>query len=179
MDLFTAIDKRHSYRGPFGEKRISREELRRIVQAGIQAPSGLNAQTTSFVIVDDPDLVSQISSMHTTNTAFQQARAFIACVMDRDPQPVYQGNSFEVEDCSAAVENMLLAVTALGYATVWVDGWLRREDRADTIGSLLGIPEEKVIRVILPLGVPLEVHKQKEKKPLEERAWFNRYGHSV
>ena len=54
MDVFEAIAKRHSYRGPFKDQPISREDLRRIVQAGIQAPSGGNRQTTTFVIADDP-----------------------------------------------------------------------------------------------------------------------------
>ncbi len=69
-----------------------------------------------------------------------------------------------------------LAVTALGYATVWIDGWVRIENHADIIGNLLGVPPQKIVRVLLPLGVPVETWSQKEKKPFEQRAWFNRYG---
>jgi nitroreductase len=176
VDIFDAIARRHSYRGPFKDQPMPREDLRRIVQAGLQAPSGRNEQTTRFVIVDDAPLVRQIGALHTTNKAVQQARAFIACIVDERPAPVYEGFHFQVEDCAAAVENMLLAVTALGYATVWIDGWLRIEQHAQTIGRLLGVPEGKVIRVLLPLGVPAEAWSQREKKPFEARAWFNRYG---
>jgi nitroreductase len=84
--------------------------------------------------------------------------------------------SFAVEDCSAAVENILLAITTLGYATVWIDGWLRGEGRAETVGALLGVPQDKVIRILLPIGVPAEKRSPAEKKPFAERAWFNRYG---
>ncbi len=176
MDLFDAIAKRHSYRGPYRDRPVPREDLKRIVQAGIQAPSGKNAQTTTFVIVDDPELVRQIARLHGSNVAVQQARAFIACIVDQHPQPVYERHSFQIEDCAAAVENMLLAITALGYASVWIDGWLRINDHAARIGKLLGLPEGKVIRVLLPVGVPAETWPQKEKKPFEQRAWFNRYG---
>jgi nitroreductase len=176
VDVFEALAKRHSYRGPFRDQPVPRADLRRIVQAGLQAPSGKNAQTTIFVIVDDADLVRQIAGMHPSNTAVQQARAFIACILDQRPAAVYEGHHFQVEDCAAAVENMLLAVTALGYATVWIDGWLRVERRAETIGRLLDLPDGKVLRVLLPLGVPTETWPQKEKKPFEARAWFNRYG---
>lgn len=176
MDVFEAIEKRHSYRGPFKQVPISKEDLRRIVQAGIRAPSGRNMQTTTFVIVDEPELLRKIGSLHTSNTAVQQAQAMIACVVDRRPEAVYQGHSFQVEDCAAAVENMLLAVTALGYATVWIDGWLRVESRAEKIGQMLALPEGKIIRVLLPIGIPLEEWPQKEKKPLDARAWFNRHG---
>jgi len=175
MDVFEAIARRHSYRGSYRQQPVPREDLRRIVQAGLQAPSGKNAQTTRFVIVDDPGLVSQIRAMHSSNLAMQQAQAYIACVVDRQPEAVYEGHSFQVEDCAAAVENMLLAITALGYASVWVDGWLRLEQHAERIGQLLGLPAGKRVRVILPIGVPAETWSQKEKLPFEKRAWFNRY----
>jgi nitroreductase len=140
------------------------------------APSGKNAQTTTFVIVDDADLVRRIGGMHANNTAVQQAGAFVACIVDMHPEAVYEGHHFQVEDCAAAVENMLLAVTAMGYASVWIDGWLRIERRAETIGQLLGVPNGKIVRVLLPIGVPAEPWPAKEKKPFEARAWFNRYG---
>ena len=176
MDVFEAIAQRHSYRGPFKEQRVRASDLTRIVQAGLQAPSGCNMQTTTFVIVDDAELVRHIAALHGNNTAMQQARAYIACVMDTNPPPAFGNMSFQVEDCAAAVENMLLAVTALGYATVWVDGWLRAEGHAERIGALLKLPAGKYVRIILPLGVPAEKHSPREKKPFAERAWFNRHG---
>jgi len=176
MDVFEAIARRHSYRGPFEDQPVPREDLRRIVQAGLQAPSGKNEQTTMFVIADAPELVRGIGSQHRSNVAVQQAKAFIACVIDEQPEAVYEGHSFQVEDCAAAVENMLLAVTALGYATVWIDGWLRVENRARHIGELLGVPAGKTVRVLLPIGVPTENRSQMEKKPFEARAWFDRFG---
>jgi nitroreductase len=176
MDVFEAIAKRHSYRGPFRAQPVPRADLRRIVQAGLQAPSGRNMQTTTFVIVDEPELVRRIGALHTTNPAVQTAQALIACIVDRQPAPVYEGHSFQIEDCAAAVENMLLAITALGYATVWIDGWLRIDNRAATISQMLGLAESKIIRVLLPVGVPAETWQQKEKQPFEQRAWFNRYG---
>ena len=179
MDVFEAIAKRHSYRGAFVDQAVPGEDLRQIVEAGLAAPSGCNAQTTSFVIVDDESLVSQIGALPGGSTAVDQARAFVVAIVDVEPPPVIKGLTFQVEDCAAAVENMLLAVTALGYATVWVDGWLRDEGRAEAIGRLLGVPDDKVVRVLLPIGTPSEKGQSPEKKPFEERAWFNRYGSST
>ncbi|MGD0899026.1 MAG: nitroreductase family protein [Thermoguttaceae bacterium] len=173
MDLFDAIARRYSYRGPFTETPIPRDDLVAIVEAGIRAPSAKNEQTTSFVIVDDPAILARIAAM-LDRPVCDSARAMIACVID--PRPVLPGLSFAVEDCAAAVENMLLAVTALGYATVWLDGVLRRDQIAGRIGRLLGVPEDKSVRVVLPLGVPVEPGRQREKLPVAQRAWFNRYG---
>lgn len=176
MELFEAIAKRQSYRGSFAETAVGRDDLRKIVQAGLQAPSGKNEQTTRFVIVDDAEMLGRIGGMGGANKALQEARALIACVVDREAKAIYEGHAFEVEDCAAAVENMMLAVTALGYATVWIDGWLRAEGRAAAIGELLGVPPEKVVRVMLPIGVATQDYKRPVKMRFEERAWFDGYG---
>jgi len=176
MEFFEVVKKRQSYRGGFESKPIPREDLKKIVQAGLDAPSGKNAQTTQFVIVDDAKLVRTIAAMHPTNKAVQQAQAYIACIIDRHPEPVFEGMSFQVEDCAAAVENMLLAITAMGYASVWIDGWLRLNNRAETIGGLLGLPAGKTLQILLPVGVPSETMPRPAKKPFDQRAWFNAYG---
>ncbi len=175
MDLFDAIRQRHSYRGEFTPAAVPRTDLEKIVRAGIDAPSGCNAQTTSFVIVNDPELLRQIAEI-VDKPVCRSAQAMIACVAD--PRPAYAKVSFAAEDCAAAVENMLLAITALGYATVWLDGVLRGEDRAGRIGRLLGVPPRKTVRVLLPLGVPTEPGQPREKLPFHQRVWFNRHGES-
>jgi nitroreductase len=176
MDFFEVVRRRHSYRGPFREDAVPREDLERIVQAGLHAPSGKNEQTTTFVIVDDAELVGRIAALPGANQAVREARAYIACTIGREPAMVYEGYHFHVEDCAAATENMLLAITALGYASVWVDGWVRLENRAATIGDWLNVPADRVIRILLPIGVPAEEHSQREKLPFAKRAWFNQYG---
>ncbi|MCD6175940.1 MAG: nitroreductase family protein [Planctomycetes bacterium] len=176
MDLFKAIKKRHCYRGAFTDTSVPREDLEKIVQAGLDAPSGKNCQTTRFVVVDEPGLVGQIGQMHPDNKAVQQAKAFIVCIIDKNPEAIYEGYQFQVEDCAAAVENMLLAITALGYASVWIDGWLRVENHNETIGKLLGVPKTKTVRILLPIGVPAKEIRGPEKMAFEERAWFNQFG---
>ncbi len=176
MDLFEAIAKRHSYRGPFTDAPVPRDDLRKIVQAGIQAPTAMNEQVAQFVIVDDPKLLREIARV-VDREVCNTARAMIVCLTDN--RAVYEGIAFPVEDCAASVENMLLAVTALGYAAVWLDGVLRFGDVAARISRLLGVPEAFTVRILLPLGVAAEPKAQKEKLPLEKRAWFNRYGGSA
>ena len=163
MNLFDAIASRYSYRGEFTDAPVPRADLEKIVQAGIQAPSACNAQVASFVIVDDPQLVRQIAEI-LEKPFCQSAKAMIVCVAD--PRPVYANLSFAAEDCAAAVENMLLAITALGYASVWLDGVVRAEDRAARIGRLLGVPPERTVRIVLPIGVPAEPGVPREKLPL-------------
>ena len=175
MEVFEAIYRRHSYRDEFTDDHIPKEDLICIVEAGIHAPSGNNAQTTSFVIIDDPEIMSHMTHVG-PKLVMTTAKAMIACITDKEPKEIYYGMHFSVEDCAAAVENMLLVITALGYATVWIDGALRMKNRANIVNAILNIPEDKTVRVLLPLGRPQKICTQKEKKPFYERAWFNKYG---
>ncbi len=173
MDLFKAIEKRNSYRGPYKNKVVPRKDIQKIIEAGIRAPSGYNRQTTSFVIADDPAVVKQIGDIM-GNERVAGAPAVIVVLMDSDDggKELY----FGIEDYGAAVENILLAATAMGYASVWIDGSLRREDRAKRIADLLGVPANFQVRVVLPIGVPAEEKPQNEKKAFSERAWYNSFG---
>lgn len=174
MDLFEAFDKRQSYRGRFTEDAVSRDDLISIVEAGRRAPSGCNAQTTGFVIVDEPSRIARIRE-YVPNGGMRNPPALIAVLAQEEP--VYQGLAFMREDYGAAVENMLLAITGLGYASVWIDGVLRFEDRANQIARILDIREPWVVRVILPVGRPAkELRAPKERLPQNERVWFNSQG---
>jgi nitroreductase len=173
MDIFETIEKRYSYRGDFKQTPVPREHLLKIVEAGIRAPSACNQQVVSFVVVDDAQLLAKMAEI-LGKPVCNTARAAIVCVTD--PRPVFSDMSFALEDCAASVENMLLAVTALGYASVWLDGVLRVENRAEMVGSLLGVPKEKTVAVVLPLGVAVAPGVQRERLPLDERAWFNKWG---
>ncbi|AQQ08480.1 FMN reductase [NAD(P)H] [Sedimentisphaera cyanobacteriorum] len=175
MDLFEAFKKRHSYRGDFTDEKVSRYMLEKIVEAGILAPSGKNEQTTQFVVVDDEEKVKEIASISGGRKAFHTASAYIVCLIDREPEPILKDMNFQVEDCAAAVENMLLAVSSFGLATVWIDGWLRVEGRNEKVCEILGVPKNKIARVILPIGYPAKTPEGPEKLGINERASFNTY----
>jgi len=151
---------------------VPRDDLQKIVQAGIQAASAANEQVTQFVIVDEPELLRKMAEI-IDRPVCNTAQAMIVCVTD--PRPVVGELSFERKDCAASVENMLLAITALGYATLWLDGVLRRGGVDRQIGRLLGVPDGFHVRIVLPLGVAARPGRQKEKMPFAQRAWFNRF----
>jgi nitroreductase len=86
-----------------------------------------------------------------------KAGAIIAVVLD-------PSSRWWLEDGSAAVENMLIASTALGYGSCWLEGYtLPREEE---FKALLDVPEGKRLLTLVPLGVPAE-WPTVEKKPLE------------
>lgn len=173
MEFFEVLQNRYSYRGPYTDAPIPREDLLKIAEAGRIAPSGKNAQTTSFVLIDDPEILQQLGEMIERPASLKTAKAAIALVAR--PDRAFFGHTFHVEDFSAAAQNMLLAITALGYASVWVQGGLMLNRIDEKINEMLNVPAGQSVQVLLPIGVPAEKGAVPAKKPLEERMVFNRF----
>jgi len=166
MELAEAIERRASVR-ELAPANISDEEIRRILEAGRRAPSGMNLQPLEYVVVRDRDMISKLGKIQ---PFIAQASVVIAVVADQNAR-------FWLEDASAATENMLLTITALGYASCWVEGTLLRQEQ--WAKKLLGVPEDRRLIVLLPVGKPAGTPSQKEKKPLQDIVYSERYGKSA
>ena len=166
MDFFTVITERHSFRGQFKDTPVPEPDLTKILDAGLRAPSGCNAQTTSFVVVTNKELRGKIAELFNSE-CITTAPAIIVAYTKKVKFDF--GLDFELEDYGAAVENILLAATALGYASLWVDGSTRLDGKDAALAELLDIPSGYTIRTILPVGIPKEPGKQAARKPFEER----------
>ena len=89
----------------------------------------------------------------------------------------YRNRTFYVQDYAAAIENMLLAIESLGYASCWIEGHITDIDQIGRkMADILGVPEHMELVCFLPVGRPAEAAKQPSKKPFGDRAWFNGYG---
>ena len=171
MTVLDVISRRHSYRGRYKPDPVPREDLRKIMQAGLDAPSGCNKQTTSLIAVDDPALMERIKSVINPPVAADAPAAI--CVLTRKII-AYRGRCFNVQDYSAAVENMLLAITELGYQSCWYEGHITDTDRIGyQIAQILNVPDEYELVCFLPVGIAESEPHGPRKKQFEERAWFN------
>ena len=171
MNTLEAIQARKSYRGPYQPVPVPREDLIKILEAGCAAPSGCNKQTTSFIAVDDPEILKSFSEIIGSTTS-RTCPAMI-CILTRKII-AYHDRTFYIQDYSAAIQNMLLAIADLGYASCWYEGRATGPDRIGwQMQQLLGVPEDYELVCFLPVGVPENPLKCVPKLPLEERAWFN------
>jgi nitroreductase len=67
---------------------------------------------------------------------------------------------------------MLLAATALGYGTCWMEGFTLRNE--EHFKELLGVPADKRLLTIIPVGVAAEA-PVKEKRSLEDVLHWERF----
>lgn len=177
MDIFEAIAGRYSYRGKYLPTPVPREHLTQILQAGADAPSGCNKQTTSFIAVDDPAVLAKLRAV--IDPPVGETAPAMICVLTRKII-AYRDRMFHVQDYSAAIENMLLAIHALGYESCWVEGHITDADRiGDQMAKILGVPEEYELICYLPVGVPEAPGRRPRKKPLADRARFNGFGNPM
>ena len=163
MDAIEAIRKRRSVRNFTGEP-IPRKDLETIIDAGRLAASGSNKQPWDFIVITERTMIRQLSTCIAKKWMIQSG-AVIAVVMDSKSR-------WWIEDGAAAIENMLIASTALGYGSCWLEGntlpWEQELKR------LLGVPETRKLLTLLPIGVPVE-WPTKAKKPLSEVLHWEKY----
>jgi len=170
MNFFDVCAARYSHRSKFTGAPVPKADLEKIVLAGTQAPSGCNGQTTYFTVVTSPELLAELTTILDSD-AIRTAQAIF--VVSTEKRTYNFGGDynldFEIEDYASAIQNMLLATTALGYATCWYDGGTRIWGADEKIAKICNIPANRQVRTLLPIGVPETVGKQAGRKPIEER----------
>ncbi|MDL2327133.1 nitroreductase family protein [Ruminococcaceae bacterium OttesenSCG-928-A11] len=172
MDLFEAINGRYSYRGAYTDAPVPQADLEKMLAAGVAAPSGHNFQTPVFAAITDTDKCAKIAEiLPGPNTA--TAKAYIVVLSHE--KFTEHNMQFELQDFAAATENILLAVHALGYATVWIEGRLFVNDVRGQLHTMLNAPADYTVRALLPLGVAAEEVKHPPKQAYEERVKFNSF----
>ncbi|MGI6752287.1 MAG: nitroreductase family protein [Anaerovoracaceae bacterium] len=168
MDFFEVVNNRYSYRGEFLKEYIPKDSIRKILSAGIKAPTGYNLQSTSFIAVTDPGIIGEIAKA-IPSPATETAPLIIVAISQNI---VKEGLCFEVEDYSIACGYMLLAITALGYASVFMDGNIKM-GAGEVLRKVLNVPEKYTVRAIMPIGVPKDPGIQAERMDFDERVTWD------
>ena len=162
MDALEAIRKRRSVRDFTGDP-IPREDIEKIVDAGRMAATGYNRQPWDFIVITEP---ATIEKLKVAARWMDKAGAIIAVALDLSTK-------YWLEDGSAAVENMLIASTALGYGSCWLEGYTLPHE--EEFKEILSVPGDKRLLTLVPIGVPIEWPTQ-AKKPLSEVLHWEKYG---
>ncbi|MCL2375881.1 MAG: nitroreductase family protein [Defluviitaleaceae bacterium] len=171
MTALDAIKNRTSYRGKYENISVPRSDLTKIMEAGLSAPSGCNKQTTSLIVVDDAELLARLREVISPQVA--ETAPAIICVLTRKII-AYRDKCFNVQDYSAAIQNMLLAAVELGYQSCWYEGHVTDSDAIGRkMANILNVPEDYELVCFLPIGIASQSIKHADKKPFSERAWFN------
>ena len=171
MGLLEIMRRRRSVR-QYVPGEIPEEQLRRILQAGMLAPTGKGLRPWAFIVVRDRNTLDALSGCRTTPVPMlRDAACAIAVVGDAEASDVW------MEDCSAALTQMHLMADALGLGSCWVQGRLREaSDGRSTeayVRDLLHFPETCRLEAILALGL-IDRHPDPhtlEELPMDKIHW--------
>lgn len=168
MNTYKAILKRRSIR-KYSKGIISSEVIEMLLQAAMAAPSARNAQPWEFYVVTNKEVMLNLRSV-SKNLDFDSSAMIIVCG-NNERSITKNDNDFWIQDCSAAVENILLAATELGLGTLWC-GLYPVLERSDKVREYISAPMNHIPMALIHIGYPDE-----EK---EERTQFNEnYVHYV
>ena len=161
---------------------VEKEKLLSCLEAARLAPSAENAQPTRFLIVDDPELKSELAreafSGIYSMTKFAAQAPVIVVVLARLDVMAHrvgrriQGTQFYLIDIGIAGEHFVLRAEEMGLSTCWI-GWFNvRRTR-----KLLRIPRKYKIVCLFAVGhAASRPPAETKRKPLKEIAWFNKIG---
>ena len=164
-----AILERRSIRRYTGEP-VSDADLKDLLKAAMAAPSAGNEQSWEFIIVNDRQLLTEITKVHPYSAMLLEApMAIIVC--GNLNNEMYKG--YWVQDCSAAIENILIAAQSKGLGTVWL-GVYPKEERVDAIRKIFSIPEHMIPLNVIAVGPPAEKKGPSERYD-EKKIHFNKW----
>lgn len=169
MELWEAIKGRRSVRS-FRDRPVEPELLERLVEAGIWAPSGGNAQTWHFVVVTDPEQLRRLKMV--SPGMLGDPPAAIAVCQDMEEarrKGGEQGRILALLDAAMATQNILLAAHDAGLGTCVIASFHK-----GAVRRLLGLPERMEPVLLVSVGWPERVPAPPPRK--KDVISWERYG---
>jgi nitroreductase len=143
---------------------VSEAAVTQLLQAAMAAPSAVARDPWRFVVIRKKETLSTLAAALPNGGMLSTASLGIVVCGDLNAAHDRQ-LSYLLQDCSAAIENLLLCAHALGLGACWL-GIHPREDRVQKLKEILQLPAS-----VIPIAGIAIGHRGEEKEP---RTRFNR-----
>jgi len=163
------IFERRSIR-KFTEKPITKEIIKKIIAAGMQAPTACDNRGYEFIVIDDGEVLQKLGSVSPWSSPITRCNIGIV-VLGREKEGV--ADEFWQQDLGAVTQNILLEAKHFGIGSVWM-GIAPITQTMEKVRQLLNIPPEVRPFSLIALGYPLQ-EKEAEDRYLEEKVHYNKY----
>lgn len=160
-NVMEAIYQRRSVRNYTGEP-VSREAIMEALKAASWAPSGLNNQPWRFAILWDHETREKVGNFTRYGNIIKKSSVVVAVFLD-------QNASYDrTKDCQAigaCIQNLLLALHAMGLGAVWIGEILKNKD---AVRDALKLPENLELMAVVAIGHPASRSQRSHRKSLNE-----------
>jgi len=133
---------------------VSESDLQALLEAAMSAPSAAGKDPWHFYIVQDQATRDAIAAALPAGRMLSNSPLGIVVVGNIEKAHA-NALSYMLQDCSAAIENLLLAATALGLGACWL-GIHPREDRIAHIKKIFNLPDNMIPVAAIAIGHPAQ-----------------------
>ena len=165
MEFMDVLLKRRSTR-KFSDEKITKEELDKVLQAGLLAPSSMNRKPINFMVVERKETLEKLSKAKDHGAELlagaDKAIVVIADTMISDTW---------CEDSSIALTYLHLAATDLNLASCWVQIHMRKKDSVyaeEVVRDILKLDEHYRIAGIMALGHSDDIPPARDLKDIDK-----------
>ncbi len=170
MNNLDFIFQRRSIRKYTGEA-VDKKTIEQLLSAAMSAPSACAKDPWRFIVVHNKETLQKISEGLPNGKFLPDAP--VGIVICGDIESAHANElSYMLQDCSAAIENLLLAVTALGLGACWL-GVHPREDRVKHIKTIFKLPENIIPVGVIAIGYPAETPAPRQRGKAEYITWHD------
>ncbi len=152
------------------DKEVNPDLVDEILRAAMFAPSGCNKQPWHFVVFNDKEVIKEVKLMHPYATALSTAPVCIMVCGDTEKE---MAPGFYQVDCSAAIENMILAAKALGLDTCWM-GIYPWEETMTAFSKRFNLPENIKPFALISVGYS-DVKQERPRRYDSSRIHYNKW----
>lgn len=149
----TVIKSRHSVR-KFKPESVSEIIIKDVLECAAQAPTARNIQPWLFGVIKDKETLQKIASVTEHGTFIAECPLCFAVFGEKN-------ETYYLEDCCAATENIILALQAHGITSCWVAG--DKKPYGESIRILLEVPDKYSLVSLIAAGIPAEITLTKKK----------------
>jgi nitroreductase len=153
------IFERRSIR-KYQDKPVDDESIKKLLRAAMYAPSAGNEHPWHFILIKNRERLNEITTIHPYTQMLKEAP--LAIMVCADTSNVKYDGAYWVQDCSAAVQNILLEGQHLGLGTCWC-GVYPRESLVKPVRDLFELPDHIEPVAIIAVGYPAEERQVKER----------------
>ena len=180
------LKNRRSYREFDQQYILPKEQLEEILSAARQAPTWMNGQFYSIIVIQDKEIRKQFVKWNPGNPQIEHCSAFLLFIGDLHRTKLvseFYNSEYKIDqsiepillattDAALAIENAVIAVESLGLGSVIV-GSIRKKGKEIT--DLLQLPEQTFPLFGLCIGKPIAEMNVKPRLPEASVIHYDRY----
>jgi len=136
----------------YSDQALSQDNVRKLLHAAMAADSAGDERPWHFVVIEDQGTRERIPSIHPfAHIVLQAPLAILVC----GDETLQKHTGFWVQDCAAAVENILIEAQAIGLGATWLRIY-PIEGRVQNFRKLLDVPPHVIPFALTAVGYPAE-----------------------